>query len=53
MESEPDRRAGTAPKADGRRKAVGFNCSALLFYGRHAVGARPDTYAFGWPLLNR
>jgi hypothetical protein len=39
MESEPDRHTGTAPKADGRRKAVGFNCSALLFYRRRAADA--------------
>jgi hypothetical protein len=30
VESEPDRRTGTASKADGRRKAVGFDCSSLL-----------------------
>ena len=67
MESEPDRRAGTAPKADGRRKAVGFKTStprsmedvppawqrALKARSDPLQGAGLDTSVFRWLLLNR
>ena len=51
-ESEPARVAGAAPKAAGRREAVGFECSALCPWMVSLPGGRRPFEA-GWDALRR